>query len=329
MTPPAVAFSKAIFLNICDEASMKVDFHCNDSGKGLLCARACSPVLPFLQCDCKGLQCWIDPPADQLGSFLEHYAKCKACAPHTTSALVVVPSFMKAKLKKQLASFRLVKEYPARTPLYCVSSQEGTQVPLPGVDWPVLIYYDAPAPQHSLGSARSGGLKMQFEGTFGGRLCRVLFDSGASATFVNSKLVHDLHMSIQSCPSYEVTVANGDAIAVAGSCTEKLQVQCFSTSLTAMVCDLGEDFDVILGQDWLAKHNAELCFDPAKVVLSKGNRVFVVTERDSARQTPVAAKDAAPSVAHFAASRETQSGQPILLSALQFKTAVKNGSQYR
>ena len=61
---------------------------------------------------------WIDPPHNKLEKYLSHYVKGKKENPATTSAVIVVPRWLGGSpWRKHLIGMRLLKEYPAKTPL--------------------------------------------------------------------------------------------------------------------------------------------------------------------------------------------------------------------
>ena len=49
------------------------------------------PKLSFTKIDCQGHHVWLDPAPNRVYNMLVHYKECKAKAPVTTSAVIVVP----------------------------------------------------------------------------------------------------------------------------------------------------------------------------------------------------------------------------------------------
>lgn len=68
-----------------------IDACCDDEGANSHCASYCSPSSSFLKGDVSGQHVWMNVPTNRIELFIKHYLKCKARAPQTTSACVVVP----------------------------------------------------------------------------------------------------------------------------------------------------------------------------------------------------------------------------------------------
>ncbi|GJV41525.1 putative reverse transcriptase domain-containing protein [Tanacetum coccineum] len=89
------------------------------------------------------------------------------------------------------------------------------------------------------------------------RYARVLFDSDSDKSFVNSEFIHLIDIKpVRLNIIYEVELANGKLVStntVLSGCTLNLLNQLFEVDL--MPIELGT-FDVIIGMDWLVKHDA-------------------------------------------------------------------------
>ena len=68
--------------------------------------------------------------------------ECKVKDPEHTSLCVVLPLWAKAKWNKYM---QIIKEYPAGTQVFTVPDGLPARKALPGVPWPVRVYYDTPA----------------------------------------------------------------------------------------------------------------------------------------------------------------------------------------
>ncbi|GJX39048.1 putative reverse transcriptase domain-containing protein [Tanacetum coccineum] len=96
-------------------------------------------------------------------------------------------------------------------------------------------------------------------GTFllNNRNARVLFDSGSNKSFVSSGFRHLIDIKpVRLNISYEVELADGKLVStntILRGCTLNLLNQLFEVDL--MPIELGT-FDVIIGMDWLVKHDA-------------------------------------------------------------------------
>ncbi|GKC02119.1 putative reverse transcriptase domain-containing protein [Tanacetum coccineum] len=112
---------------------------------------------------------------------------------------------------------------------------------------------------YALREAEKGQGPNVVTGTFllNNRYARVLFDSGSDKSFVNSEFSHLIDMKpVRLNISYEVELADGKLVStntILRGCTLNLLNQLFEVDL--MPIELGT-FDVIIGMDWLVKHDA-------------------------------------------------------------------------
>ncbi|XP_056683826.1 uncharacterized protein [Spinacia oleracea] len=103
----------------------------------------------------------------------------------------------------------------------------------------------------------------------------VLFDSGASHSFISSALVKKLGLEPSSQISAQISIPTGEVV----SCRKLYKDVSINISGTILPGDLIEfnldDLDVILGMDWLGKYRARIECHDQKVVLKgpNGNRI--------------------------------------------------------
>jgi hypothetical protein len=96
---------------------------------------------------------------------------------------------------------------------------------------------------------------IEFEGTLAGRPVRVLLDSGASANFVNSDLVHELSLpTVPISSPVTVRVADGRTSVVKHSVNADLSVGTMHFGVTCMPTELYH-YDFVLGKPWLTVFN--------------------------------------------------------------------------
>jgi hypothetical protein len=114
---------------------------------------------------------------------------------------------------------------------------------------------------------------------------RVLFDTGASHSFIASKFVACLGLStIDRVMPLEVGTPVGTCISLHHTCTLTISVD-RERSLEDSFTVLGmNDFDIILGMDWLAKYQAIVDCYNRRVVLTLpwGNKVTLTGNRHHA-----------------------------------------------
>ncbi|GKA30836.1 putative reverse transcriptase domain-containing protein [Tanacetum coccineum] len=116
-------------------------------------------------------------------------------------------------------------------------------------------------------------------GTFllNNRYASVLFDSGSDRSFVNTRFSSLLNIKpIKIEDSYEVELADGRVVStntVLKVCTLSLMNHIFKINL--MPIELGT-FDVIIGMDWLVKHDVVIVCGGKVVRIPYGNKTLVV-----------------------------------------------------
>ncbi|GJR57906.1 putative reverse transcriptase domain-containing protein [Tanacetum coccineum] len=116
-------------------------------------------------------------------------------------------------------------------------------------------------------------------GTFllNNRYASVLFDSGSDRSFVNTRFSSLLNIKpIKIKDSYEVELADGRVVStntVLKGCTLSLVNHIFEIDLIPI--ELGT-FYVIIGMDWLVKHDAIIVCGEKVVRISYGNKTLIV-----------------------------------------------------
>ncbi|GKB17218.1 putative reverse transcriptase domain-containing protein [Tanacetum coccineum] len=121
---------------------------------------------------------------------------------------------------------------------------------------------------------------------FNNRYASVLFDSGSDRSFVDTRFSSMLNIDpVKIRASYEVELANGRVVStntILKGCTLNLVNHIFETDL--MPIELGT-FDVIIGMEWLVKHDAVIVISciKARKYVERGCHLFLahVTEKKS------------------------------------------------
>nr|GEZ41712.1 hypothetical protein [Tanacetum cinerariifolium] len=116
-------------------------------------------------------------------------------------------------------------------------------------------------------------------GTFllNNRYAFVLFDSGSDRSFVDTRFSSMLNINpVKIGASYEVELVDGRVVSmntVLKGCTSNLVNHNFEINL--MSIELGT-FDVIIGMDWLVKHDAVIICGEKVVCIPYGNEMLIV-----------------------------------------------------
>nr|GEV57772.1 putative reverse transcriptase domain-containing protein [Tanacetum cinerariifolium] len=132
---------------------------------------------------------------------------------------------------------------------------------------------------YALREAEQGQGPNVVTGTFllNNRYARVLFDSSSDKSFINSGLSHLIDIKpIRLNISYEVELADGKLVStntILRGCTLNLLNQLFEVDLMPIELDT---FDVIIGMDWLVKHDALIVCGKKEVHIPVKGKMLVV-----------------------------------------------------
>ncbi|GKC73507.1 putative reverse transcriptase domain-containing protein [Tanacetum coccineum] len=127
-------------------------------------------------------------------------------------------------------------------------------------------------------------------GTFllNNRYAFVLFDSGSDRSFVDTRFSSMLNIDpVKIRASYEVGLADGRVVStntVLKSCTLNLVNHIFKIDI--MPSELGT-FDIIIGMDWLVKHDVVIICGEKVVRITYGNKMLIVESDKGVSQLKV------------------------------------------
>jgi hypothetical protein len=103
-------------------------------------------------------------------------------------------------------------------------------------------------------SSEQAKLTFVFAGRLAGLSTSVLWDGGASTSFVDSHLVAQHSLPLRKDP-IEVRMANGTTVLSPGTVKVHLAIQNYSNTVTLRVLPLTPGYGVILGDDWARCHH--------------------------------------------------------------------------
>ena len=253
------------FLEIQELCGQKftLDGCANPQGDNALCEQFCSPDNSFLDHSVVGHHVWLNAPFSQLSDFIDHYVTQKQTSPSNTSACILVPRWKgTGSIHPALASMRLIKCFPQGYHLFNAPEQVGSKRKrLPGIPWPVDVFYDAPTP------VNTSKFAMAFQGHIFGTSVRLLIDSGAKYNYISVQMCHQLGITIDPSVQTEVTLGSGQTVLSNGIATVRLLIQGYKALLKLHVMPLTDAFDVVLGNDWLVHHNAHLLMAEGQCVV--------------------------------------------------------------
>ena len=282
-----------------------LDACCADDGKNAHCKTYCSPSNSFLKADVCDQHVLLHPPFAELEAFIKHYLKCKARAPQTTSACVVVPSW-RGKWRRLLNDMKLIEKFDKGSMLFTEPREGRCSQMLGPSPWDIEVWYDPPT-QMQMNSLPDGKqLMMTFEGVVAGSQANVLIDSGASHNFIDQSFVMKNNLNVEK-GSGHVLCAGKNEVPVQGVVKARVKIQSFAGELNMLMLDMpSEGLHVVLGQPWLKEHKAVLSYVERCVRFWRGDR------RAKLQCTPDSAEP------------DSQSQMsPPLLTHMQFKRIAK------
>ncbi|XP_021733279.1 uncharacterized protein LOC110700090 [Chenopodium quinoa] len=113
---------------------------------------------------------------------------------------------------------------------------------------------------------------------------KVLFDSGASHSFISKEVVGSLRLESRESVSLDVSIPSGKV----RSCSRLFFNVPISISGVEFLADLIKfdlnDFDVTLGMDWLGKYKEKIDCAAEKVTLTSPSKTKVVYKRKGKAQ---------------------------------------------
>jgi Retroviral aspartyl protease len=235
-----------------------LDACADDRGDNAHCSEYCSPAKSFLVTELEGHHVWINAPFLGLNQFVDRYLQQKARYPDVSACILVPSRACDHPVHDKLQHMQTVVEYPPGTVLFSAPSNNGIRRVLPPCPFAVKVYYDPPAPvEHKLQSISSSALSMLVEGQLSLSPATFLLDSGASACFLSEAVAKELQLSVTPYKGNVVT-ADGNSLPITGSCSANIKIQSYQHTVRFLVCEMTDQFDAVLGDNWLSKHKAHL-----------------------------------------------------------------------
>ena len=313
------------------------DCCCNDDGSNAHAPRFASPSRSFLDqgTDIRGMCVWMNAPFSMLGAFIAAYVERKRLDP-STCGCILVPKWA-GPWRKLMRGMQLVAEYPVGTVLFDKPCGEDARCELPGVPWPVQVFWDPPRKKPKFGSAGEvAGLTMCFAAELGKHHKRMqatlLADSGASHGFVPQRVVDALQLPVRRSPHAFVGLADGGDQALLGQVEVPLT---FGGRMFAYPAFVMEEtvpgVDLIIGDDWMTGHAGSLVWGARPYIRFEQNGVRIV-EAQSLRDTcmPTGMAVAMYCMYALAADRRARSGVgagPVFMSARQVRKMLRDPQQ--
>jgi hypothetical protein len=216
-----------------------------------------------------------------------------------------------------------IKHYPTGYPLL-VSATDTPTRRQHGIKIPMAVYYDPPYKQPTLkGVALSdppvdgSNMLMRFPCHIAGAPAVAAADSQASHCFLSRKFVQK--HALATTPFHRmVELANGSHAQLTAQCYIKVLMPARDSHtyhiqrLHCLVVDLGEDHDLILGQNWMKKEGAILNYENNTIAVRKQGAVL-----DCIPETPVPGSK----------NRKESSIPRISAAAVRLKRDIRRGAR--
>ena len=249
-----------------------IDGFADNNGLNAMCNNFYCPDNSFFKQSLSNSHIWINPPFHLLEQTLSHYISEKGKSPDTISACILVPHWPGSSWHHLLQGMHKLHTYPQGYPLFELLSDKGTTA-MKGIPWPVSVYYDAPySPRVIKAISTEGSLTMQFNCTLNGAVAVATADSAASHSFINKRFVKKA--GLVCMPDHRVVeLADGTHTLTHNKCKVHIRMRStlkgisYSQIIETHVVELGDDHDILLGEDWLLLEKADLSYRNQECIL--------------------------------------------------------------
>ena len=121
---------------------------------------------------------------------------------------------------------------------------------------------------------------------------RVLFDSGASHSFIAASCVKELGLEVETLEKpLHMSSPLGTRVSVDMICRDcELEIFRILLTLDLRVMDMS-DFDVILGMDWLTEHQVVIDCDRRRITIYTWDDICIIFQGDKHDALPQAVYD--------------------------------------
>ena len=133
----------------------------------------------------------------------------------------------------------------------------------------------------------------------------ILLDSAASETFFSMKFAKRIGIFLGQ-PAGSVELGDGSESTTFGKINVHVRLGQYQSHVPCTITELGNGYDLILGEPWLKKHGVHMNFETANVVIRKGKQIITVKSRD--------------------VPKEVNLLLPKMLTTMQLKREVQKGS---
>ena len=259
-------------VQIASGKTFTLDCFCKDDGSNALVPSYCSPGNSFFDTtSLENQHVWVNAPFHLIEHAIQHYLKLKAKTPDSTSACFLVPRWPGATWNKLLQGMQVLTSFKEGWPLFDLDRPGTPNKATPAIPWPVDIYLDATYTPHSVKMTRAHEQSeahtpaMHFTAKISGTPAVAALDSQATHCFIDKQYAHKA--GLKCSPAHRmVQLADGSHAQIYTQCNVQLKLlsseskEHYAHTVPCLVIDLGEDHDLILGQDWLQHEQVVMNF---------------------------------------------------------------------
>lgn len=209
---------------------------------------------------------YICPPTSDVTATLRWYQKLKAMHPHSVSACLHVPRWRNMKWRRSLAGLQQIRVFSKGSPVLDNHKLKRD----------IEVWLDSALPVRPLSTLTHSQLRMQFQGSISKGAVQILIDTGADSCFISQTAVDKLGLIVK--PSVvKFQLGDKTETCTQGVVSSTLQISSFKSPCNLHVMtQLADNYDVILGNDWLTSNACLLDFERARCIAHKHGRSYVL-----------------------------------------------------
>ena len=291
---------------------------------------------------------WINPPYKRklFVDILHHYLHMKQKAPESTSACIAVPEFLVQKCGIMLKGMILLHTFDKDQRIWTMKDRMGQRTLMDPPSWRTHIYHDPPRPTGLMqvqnhqpeeiemvpqsdeplfvlrcslngldGEVKLGGTVPDLEAVLG-------IDTMASRNFVDYSFIKPLldKGKVKLKPHPRGTTSSvqvGGNLTIISKGVVRLQLECqdYKDHLWFEVMDLPQQFNILLGQNWMAEYDC---------IMKTRDRACELTKRGRKHTLKLGIK---MDEKHQKTEESKDDNRPMIVSALQMKRILRKPKQ--
>lgn len=282
---------------------------CADTdGRNSQCSNYCTPTSSFLSTELRGEHVWLHTPLNSHEPFVDHFLTQYAADGTNTCTVLLPDQRAIADYMQSKEVFHKVLTLPIYSDLFLAPDKlTGEYKDLPACHWPYAVWH---CPQnkslsqlllqhnkHQAAESNSVLLSMGAKALLFHLDCKVfghtataalhsgtvLFDTGAKLTAVVSKAYCDrIGVTVRTAVT-DIQLANGVNAPCLGTAELKLKLHSQTFTVQAHVLELAEQFDLIIGEDFLLHTKAVLDYGAKTLTLHHKHKRVTLNCRDPMR----------------------------------------------